>query len=336
MAANRWDHLIEHWDARLRTAFLQSVYRLRDQAQIDQIAKMLERGDVNGALRAVDLDPASFRLFDRNTESAFEAGGNDTIRRLPVARDGSGARLTVQFNVRNPQAEEWLRSHSSSLVREILDDQRLMVRDHLTAGMARGLNPRTAALDLVGRVGLSGNREGGVIGLTATQAEWVRRYEAELSSDNPSAALQRQLRDKRFDPAVRRAADAGEPVPAALRTKMVTAYKNRALRYRAETIARTEAMASLHQAQDEAIRQAVEAGAVAASVVSFVWRTARDKRVRDTHWIMEGDRVKMGNPFITGSGARLRYPGDPLGPASEVINCRCWREPAIDFLADVD
>lgn len=335
MAANRWDSLIDGWSDTLRKAFLDSVYKLRDQAQIDAIARALERGDVNGALRAVGLDPASFRAWDRSFEAAFEAGGNATIMALPVTRDAAGYRLVVQFNIRNPQAERWLREHSSTLVREILDDQREMIRTHLADGMRRGVNPRTAALDLVGRIGLSGNREGGVIGLTSSQAEWVRRYEAELASDAPEAALARELRDARFDAAVRRAAEAGEPVPASIRAKMVTAYKNRALRFRAEALARTEAMTALHQAQDEGIRQAIESGAVDQSAVSFAWRTARDKRVRDTHKSMEGQTRPYGVPFRSGSGAMLRYPGDPNAPAAERINCRCYREPIVDFLANV-
>lgn len=333
MPANRFDQLIAHWDAVLRRAFLESVYALRDAAQIEQVARMLDAGNVEGALRAVGLDPAAFRAFDRGIEAAFESGGIATIGTVPATRDPEGLRLVVQFNIRNPAAERWLREHSSRAITEILADQRTMIREHLRFGMERGLNPRTVALDLVGRIGPTGRREGGVIGLTSSQAEWVRRYEAELASDTPRAALSRTLRDRRFDAAVHRAAEAGEAIPTPLRNSMVAAYRNRALRYRAETIARTEAMAALHEAQDQAMAQAVGAGAVASSAVAFAWRTARDARVRDSHVTMDGQRVAMGQSFVTGSGARLRFPGDPRGPAHEIINCRCWREPVVDFLA---
>src|SRR6185369_9054534 len=97
-----------------------------------------------------------------------------------------------------------------------------------------GANPRTTALDLVGKIGATGNREGGVIGLTSSQEEWVRNYRAELLSDNPEAALERALRDKRFDRAIMNAANSGEPIPRDLVDKMVNSYKTRALRYRAE------------------------------------------------------------------------------------------------------
>lgn len=336
MPANRFDHLIDEWDPRLRKAFLDGVYRLRDRAQINAIAERLERGDVEGALRGVGIDPTSFRNLDKTIGEAFEAGGEFTARQFPAVRQ-AGLRTIIQFNIRNASSERWLREYSGALIREVVDDQRFMVRQILTAGMVDGINPRSVALDLVGRVNpATGRREGGIIGLTSTQAQWVRNYEAELRDPaSYGAALTRKLRDKRFDAAINKAIRTGEPIPAATRDAMVRNYRNRALRYRAETIARTEAMRSLHAAQDEAINQAVESGAFTRDQVKLIWRTARDKRVRDTHWIMHGDEVGLGEAFITGSGARLRYPADPEGPPEETINCRCWRETKIDFLAGV-
>lgn len=337
MAANRLDQLIEEWDPRLRKAFLDGVYRLRSRAQISAIAERLERGDIEGAIRAVGLDPASFRDLDRAIGQAYEAGGEFTTRQMPVATGSDGLRLVIQFSVRNFRAEEWLRTYSSDLIRDIVDDQRVMVRQHLVSGMQAGANPRTTALDLVGRVNpQTGRREGGVIGLTASQEEWVRNYEAELSDPSRMKdALNRNLRDKRFDSAVNKAIRDGEPIPAGTRDAMVRNYRNRALRYRAETIARTESMRSLHAGQDESIRQAIESGAITRDQVEFIWRATSDKRTRDTHREMNGQRRKMGLPFESPSGARLEYPGDPSAPIAETANCRCWRETRIDFLRGI-
>lgn len=52
------------------------------------------------------------------------------------------------------------------------------------------------------------------------------------------------------------------------------------------------------------------------------WVTMHDDRVRDTHRAADGQTVGLDEEFTVG-GASLRYPGDRLGPASEVINCRC-------------
>lgn len=61
------------------------------------------------------------------------------------------------------------------------------------------------------------------------------------------------------------------------------------------------------------------------------WLSSRDRRVRKppksgaNHAAMDGQRVRVGEPFVTPRGFRLLFPGDvSLGaPADEVINCRC-------------
>jgi hypothetical protein len=332
MSANRFDQLIDLWWAKLKTAFMSSVRSIIDFAQIGLIAERLEKGDIDGAVRAVGLDPVQFREFDKAIAEAFEDGGKFSSKRVPAIKQPDGHRLVVQFDVRNPRAEQWLKDHSSKLVSQIMDDQRTMVQQALRTGMELGQNPRTVALDLIGRIGSNGQRSGGLIGLTSSQEQWVRKYEAELRSDNPTAALSRTLRDKRFDGAVNRAAKAGEPLSADAIQNMTTAYRNRALRYRAETVARTEALSSLHESQEEAFRQAAAKGGVDVRTITRVWHTSGDKRVRDSHRAMKGQSVGLHETFVTPSGARLAYPGDPNGPASEIINCRCWVENSIDFM----
>jgi hypothetical protein len=335
MAADIND-LIDQWEPALQRAFLDSIYKIRDQAQIDQIVRMLERGDVDGAVRAVGLDPTQFRPFDKAITAAFEAGGEATAAIVPALIDGRGFRLSFQFSIRNPAAEDWLKSYSSGLVTEMINDQRDAIRGYLADGLAQGANPKSTALDLVGRVSrTSGRREGGIIGLTSSQEQWVRNYRDELLSDDPTAALERALRDKRFDKRVRRAAARGEKLSAGDVEPMVTAYKNRALRYRAETIGRKETITSLHTAQDQAMQQAAAVGNIDQRDVSYIWHTAHDDRVRETHRPMDRQVRQMGTPFTTGAGVHLMYPGDPSGPAAEVINCRCWREPKINFLRGI-
>jgi len=335
--ANRFDQLIEQWDPVLRRAFLNGVSQIRDQVTIKVIADLLERGDIGGAVRTVALNSVSFRALDAAILQAFEAGGVYTTDRIPALREPSGYRLRVQFDVRNLRAEEWLRAHSSTLISRIIEDQRIAIRQHLTAGMEAGQSPRAVALDLVGRVNrTTGRREGGVIGLTASQEEWVRRYAAELA--DPALlrnALGRSLRDRRFDRSIMKALRDGTPLPADMQARMVTAYRNRALRYRAEVIARTEAMTALHRSQVEAFQQAIDAGQVNEQAVTKVWHSAADKRVRHTHQALHGQSVGFKAEFVSPSGARLAYPGDSSAPASEIIQCRCWMDIKIDFLAGI-
>lgn len=52
------------------------------------------------------------------------------------------------------------------------------------------------------------------------------------------------------------------------------------------------------------------------------WASAEDSRTRPSHAEADGDEVPLDEPFVVGE-ARLMVPGDPSGPAKEIINCRC-------------
>src|SRR5215813_1374386 len=334
--AARLDALMRTWEPQLRIAFMDSVYNMRDAAQLDLIIKFLGRNDIESALRAVNLDPVQWLPWDKGIRSTFEAAGVATADVIPAIDLAGGFRTVFQFNVRNPAAETWLTQRSSTQIVEILADQMTMIREYLTTGMAVGANPRTVALDLVGRISAdTGRREGGVIGLTQSQMQWVVNYEQELRSDNPLAALERALRDRRFDSVVRRATREGTAIPEEQINAMVRTYTNRAMRYRAETIARTEALTSLHEGQRQAMQQAIQQG-IDPDSVRYIWRTAGDNRMRDSHAAMEGEVAAEGEPFVSGDGNYLEYPGDPKAPPEETINCRCWLEPDIDFLASLE
>lgn len=336
MAANRIDQLIDAWSPRLQQAFLQAVQAIRDEAQIGLLVSRLERGDVDGAIKAAGLDPERFHALDKALTDAFNAGGVYGAARIPALRDSEGFRLNVIFNVRNPRAEAWISQRSALLVTEIIQSQRELIRETARAGLAAGQNPRDTAIDLVGRIDpRTKRRVGGAIGLTSSQEEWVRNYRDDLHNLR-SSAIQRELRDKRFDRTVSAAIRNGKPIPEDRIDAMVRNYRNNALRYRGEAIARTETMRALHTAQEEAFRQGLEKSGYTDQDVIRVWRSASDKRVRDTHKALNGQEVRgLEAPFVSPSGARLRYPGDPSAPAAETINCRCTVEMRIDFLRGV-
>jgi hypothetical protein len=85
---------------------------------------------------------------------------------------------------------------------------------------------------------------------------------------------------------------------------------------RARTIARTETHGAVNAGQAAAVRTLGPYGPDEKE-----WLATRDSRTRDTHWLADGQRVGLDEPFVVG-GALLQYPGGP-GPAREVINCRC-------------
>ena len=55
------------------------------------------------------------------------------------------------------------------------------------------------------------------------------------------------------------------------------------------------------------------------------WHANIDEKTRDSHEHVNGEIVRKGELFSNG----LRFPGDPNGPAKEVMNCRCSITPYI-------
>lgn len=320
----------------IRDTFLEAVRNIRSEVVLKVIVERLEKGDVHGAIRAMQLDGEAFSRLELALFDAYNLGGQATVDNLPRVTDPQGNRVLFRFGVRNLEAESWLRDHSSQLVARIIDDQREGIRQALTEGLAQGRNPRSTALDVVGRVNrFTGQRDGGIIGLTAAQERFVSSARRELLSGDPGLLkhyLTRDRRDKRFDHAVIRSIQSGKPLDAETVSRMTGRYSDRLLLLRGEMLARTETMTALGKSRNDAIRQQIAAGKVEARDVEKFWRSAGDKRVRHTHQSLNGKSVGMDALFTSESGAVLRHPGDPDAPASEIIGCRCWCEYKIDFI----
>ena len=223
------------------------------------------------------------------------------------------------------------------MIREITADQVQAVQGHIQYGIEKGWGPRKTALELVGRINRqTRRREGGIIGLTEKQTQSVQNARNELEALDPSY-FQRKLRDLRYDPTIRKAMNAGKPLPKGYIDKVIGALNNRTLNYRGEMIARTETIGALNAGRLEGVMQMVDSGQVSADQVKLVWRATPGRRTRDSHRSMDGQEIDMGGEFISPSGARLKYPGDRSGgaPASEVVACRCNLEADIDWIAGV-
>lgn len=323
------NELLAKLEPRIAAAFREALDHLRSTLDTQRVVAAIAAGDIDAALELLNINDNSFEDVLEAVREAYLEGGRATIEHLPQQI------ASFRFSGRTYRAEAWLRDHSAELVRQIVDSQRRAVRDHLAEGMARGVAPRSLVVQIVGRTNrATGRREGGILGLTDAQAVYVRRAADELSSGDSAvmqAYLQRGRRDRRFDRSVAKAIREGRPVEPAIAAKAIIAYERRLLDLRATTIARTEAMTALHAAQDEALRQAVDAGAVQSNQIRRVWRSASDRRVRETHRGLNGETVGLDEAFVSPSGAVLRFPGDPKAPAAERIACRCWLEPRIDF-----
>ncbi|MDX1951499.1 MAG: phage portal protein [Verrucomicrobiota bacterium] len=93
---------------------------------------------------------------------------------------------------------------------------------------------------------------------------------------------------------------------------------NKASDGRAETIALTETNIAVNSGRFGAMKQA--------KVPKKGWQASNLENVRSTHIAAERDYelgIPLDQAFRVG-GYELMHPGDPNGPAHEVINCRCF------------
>jgi hypothetical protein len=331
-----FDELLDRYGLRIADAFQAAIDDLRSAADLQRVIAAVEAGNISAAIDALHLDPAAYNSLLDTIRETYTTGGQTAVSYMPAVQG-----VAIRFDVRNFAAEQWLKNHSSTLVTRILDDQRNAVRHALALGMARGANPTTTALDIVGRIDkATGTRQGGLLGLTAQQSSYVENARQELSSGDPEALrsyMGRTLRDKRFDRTIQKAINDGTPVPADIQSKAVRQYGNRLLKLRGDMIGRTESLTALRASKHEAYRQAIASGAISEGAVRRTWRSAGDPRVRHTHQVMNGETVGFSEPFRSPSGARMMFPGDfslGAGPA-ETVNCRCDTFYRIDFLANL-
>lgn len=327
--------LADELEPGLRDAFLAAVRDIVGRVELRRVIERLERGDIDGALTALNVDPAAFRAFEEAIRATYIGGGVAVTDTLPILRDPLGGRITWRFDARSPRAERWMQELSSTRITRITDDMVEAARTVMTQGLADGRNPRSVALDLVGRVNrVTGRREGGILGLTSRQAEYVATARQDLLSGDPERLkhyLTLGRRNKSYDRAVTAAIRSGKPLPAAKVAEMTGKLSDSYLLLRGETVARTEAIGALNASAKESAEQMIDAGGLARQNVRKVWRSTSDNRVRDSHRALNGESVGIDERFGNG----LMYPCEPGAAASEVINCRCMATYRYDHLANL-
>lgn len=306
-------------EGRVRRAWLAMVAHLREENSVAQIADRIRMGHYD---HVAGLDVAIGK-FTAEEHAAYIAAGQRSARWINGEFHKSGqpvAKKLAAFDPADPISVRWARENSLSKLRELTDDQRGAIREILTAGARSGDNPLVMAREI---------RDS--IGLTKQQAAIVENYRRQLESRQFGAALQRELSDGRFDRTVTAAMRDARGLTAAQIDTMVERYRQNWVAFRAENIARTEGLRVAHQGTEELYRQAIANGDIDRSQIERTWNHSpgkgRGKKgkggPRSFHVSMHGQKRGYGEPFVSGLGAELRFPGDPEASAEETANCAC-------------
>ena len=255
-------------EVKLRRAAVNAVVASRNApGTLQQVAQLIQSGRIEDAVQAAAR--AGAIEMSRASAAVYVQSGIATASQLSDVLD-----VTVDFDQVHDFAVDRIRQNRLLLVREWQQTQRDVARQVLEQGVERGLNPVEQARAFRASTGL-----------TARQEQAVRNYRRLLErvQAGDTAALSRRLRDARFDRTVESAARLKRPLSRDKIDRMVNRYRERSIKRRAETIARTEALRSVNAGNFDAFRQAADEGVVPAQDFRRKWVAARDERVRPDH-----------------------------------------------------
>lgn len=330
MAEDLWVTLaryVARFEPELRRAFLRAAATMRASVDLTELVRLLERGAVEAAAHLLLTAGAPWEaLGDASISTLMQAASEGTARVYGPSGERAGG-LTVLTGLR--QFGTTLDAHAGELITQVSEESRKAIVGYITRATRAGINPVSLVPQLVGYVQADGARVGGIVGLTQRQANAVLNYRAALERRSVSA-LQRQLRDRRFDATVTanslrlpdgRLNPAYRPMTAEQIDKVVARYEARMLAYRAQVIARTESMRAQRGGQRLGWEIAVRDGLIDPDLLRRSWHTALDERVRHDHRVMQGIEVGFDEAFDTPDQGLILNPSAP--------NCRCviWIQP---------
>lgn len=300
---------IRELEAPMAAAYLAEVRAVESAATVAEVERLIAEDDRDGL--AVLISLGSLPLFTELFRAAFIQGAQNELA-------GRWRFDSNTWAVINLLMGEY---------RSISDTSAMDLRKTIDVVLANGNTARNKALDLLGVKGATARRTGGMVGLPVQMSEWVESARQQLLSGDRAAMrayLTRKLRDTSYD----RFVIPGSKLTIEQANTISRAYSARLLQSYAKQLAQTYAQQAYNAGRNHAIQQLLDSGTITQDQVQKKWRTMRDERVRHSHATMNNQRVGFMEPFVSGLGGLLMYPGDTSLGASDadIYNCRCSLE----------
>lgn len=284
-----------------------------------QLLRLIDRGDVQGIIDALVGAMESAKATAPMRDAVRQGVIRTTRRAIQTLPIPKAAQVTVAFDYLNPRIVEAIRVLESRALDSLTTEAANTVRQVVGRGIAEGLGPRALIPDLRNSIGLAPSQEAAIENFRRKLQGGER---AVVSGDvlphrNAKGELVggAKLRNKRFDATIRRAIANGERLTPAQVDAMTEAYRASMRAFNAETHARTAALDAARLGQDEAVRSAIDSGAVDGTRMTKRWVATLDARVRPEHEAMHGVTIPMDQLFAVDGGVAL--------PGQNAYNCRC-------------
>ncbi len=318
---------------RVSTAFIRMIQAVKESIPEKELAAAIAAQDMTGCIQVLDIANRMARAakgsgigthqtsFQEALKDTYQAGAYAELEHLKKVRvakaelvdlaggfsDSIGVKIS--FDLLSPESISFLESYTLDLIQQISDDSRLSIQNVLLDAFRNGGHPYEQAREIKD-----------VIGLTDTEIKAVGNFQKALMGgpDDLKVALQRGLRDRRFDPTIINAIEQGGMLDADQIQNMTDRYYERYLKYRAEMIARTETIRASVMGQQQTWKQAADQNLLDVATSKQKWIVTHDDRLCDfcasVPRMNEGG-VPLGDAFITSWGP---VSGPPLHP-----HCRC-------------
>jgi hypothetical protein len=281
----------------LRSALFRGYLRLSSSisdADLEAFIRSPGAERLLGDAITIEEIEVAFAPLSRTVRDGVEAAGR------VLARDIPGALRDAPINVMSPTVVDGIRLLNTRVITELSDNVRDTVRDVVERGLAAGLPPSQIARKV---------RE--LLELPPKDAQAVDNFRSMLQTKDVEA-LNRELRDKRFDATIRKAFEGDGLTPEQI-DKMVAAYRRQTIANHAETITRTIALDAQRLAQRLTWRAAMERGEIDGARLFRRYSGVLDDKEREEHLLLEGEVVRWDEPYS--SGQMYAGEGD--------FNCRC-------------
>lgn len=338
--ARQFANLIAKLQPEVKRAFMASVTDLQAHVDWPRLLSELESMNIDGAIAALNINPAAWAEYSSTMSAAYAAAGASTAAQITQSGLAS---VGARFNMANPRAQDWIQKNVASAVVGFSNEQIETARTLISAGYAKGNHPHTIALDLAGRSVGGGRREGGILGLDGPRAyrynqvtSMIRTTEGvrHLVVEHQDGTLGLKYKvNKATENRILAAWRKGEAVPEDQAAIIRKQYYNALLKDRADTIAETETGNAVMSARAEEWQQFAESQGVSTDAIIKTWQHRRgaSKYHRPDHLAMSGVAVRgLNTPFTFPDGTLMQHAHDPDAGPEHIIQCGCDTEYRID------
>lgn len=314
----------------LRQSISDAIKDLQSGVMIAAVIDALQNNDIEKAIDLLNIDPIAFQWYNEGLRNVMITIGAIVASAIPNLRSPQGRLVYFRFNPQDKALDKWFDMYRQGNINSFMTTINENVRSTIVAGQSIGRTPKQIAYDIFGLWnGVDQTRDGSVFGLSSSNLETVLKVQKNLFA-NDKDGLKHYLtltrRDPTFDEIVNEAIRTGKKININTVSTIVTMLKMNYERLRTDSIASSQASIVANTVKDYTYRQSITRASLSDSNIEREWVSMRDDDVRHTHQGLDGQKKSgFDEPFVSASGALMRFPGDTsLGAGlDEILGCRC-------------